>query len=704
MEMIQLAKMVAAEQEKQAIERLLQTIQVSAVGFQAVQPTLFINPFLPTNEQNLGNTNGAPAVQQKKIITIFVGNISEKCTDEFMSQMLEECGKVNSWKRIKGSNGKLQPFGFCEYETPEGGMRALRILHEFQIGEKKLNIKADDKVRAIMVEHWNRRRTSTDKPLFKPTPGKELPVDEEMLRVDEEVRLKILNAIEKDHPELLIIEDGEVSDRESSRKRGKDDGRRRDDRKEASPSLQLQRLRLAQPLILALVKNFANAVIFPIFRSSASTYGKKKENRSRSRSAGSEDSEEAREKKALRKQLKEKEQAYIARLKKWEQRERRMARAYEKEETKEQQRRRDVQKEAKKLRHFLEDYDDEKEDGKYYKGGSLFQRTRDYEREKEQDALDRKREQQEIEELKKQLIAEGKDGELAEEEAKKRHRQQEEEALRKLREDSGSPNPHKPAGAKDGESSDSESGSSSDSDNDDGPDSKKKKADGGWMSSPAVEKTGDEASNMGANTPTPAAPTAPTTAAPTKWKSAISLGGSANTSAATAATSSPSASSTTPRPGLTARLNGVFGMEDEEEAPVRTKLKPFQITNEDRMQLMSAEERKKRTKELLESIPSKKDELFAAKIHWEFVDKAFEARIRAWVDKKIKEYIGEPDKTLVDFVYGKIESKVQPDVLLKDMKLILDHEAETFILKLWRVIVYETELRRLGYMPVGEKK
>lgn len=47
----------------------------------------------------------------------------------------------------------------------------------------------------------------------------------------------------------------------------------------------------------------------------------------------------------------------------------RMARDYEKEESKEQQRRRDVQKEAKKLRHFLEDYDDEKDDVKYYKWG-----------------------------------------------------------------------------------------------------------------------------------------------------------------------------------------------------------------------------------------------------------------------------------------------------------------------------------------------
>jgi hypothetical protein len=63
------------------------------------------------------------------------------------------------------------------------------------------------------------------------------------------------------------------------------------------------------------------------------------------------------------------------------------------------------------------------------------------------DAKDKQREQQEIEELKRQVLAEGKI-ENADEEALKRHRAQEEALLRKMRADSGSPSPHCPLGQK----------------------------------------------------------------------------------------------------------------------------------------------------------------------------------------------------------------------------------------------------------------
>lgn len=65
--------------------------------------------------------------------------------------------------------------------------------------------------------------------------------------------------------------------------------------------------------------------------------------------------------------IREKEAAYAERLRKWEAREKRQAKLYEKDEQREKQRKRDTQKEAKKLKHFLEDYDDERNDPKYYK-------------------------------------------------------------------------------------------------------------------------------------------------------------------------------------------------------------------------------------------------------------------------------------------------------------------------------------------------
>ncbi|VDP97205.1 unnamed protein product [Trichobilharzia regenti] len=37
------------------------------------------------------------------------------------------CGNILSWKRVQGASGKLQAFGFCEYEDPESTMRCVKV-------------------------------------------------------------------------------------------------------------------------------------------------------------------------------------------------------------------------------------------------------------------------------------------------------------------------------------------------------------------------------------------------------------------------------------------------------------------------------------------------------------------------------------------------------------------------------------------------
>lgn len=73
------------------------------------------------------------------------------------------------------------------------------------------------------------------------------------------------------------------------------------------------------------------------------------------------------ERRRLKHEIKQKEESYQKRLQKWEAREHRMAQRYEKEEEAELQQKKSIQREAKKLKQFLEDYDDERDDTKYYK-------------------------------------------------------------------------------------------------------------------------------------------------------------------------------------------------------------------------------------------------------------------------------------------------------------------------------------------------
>ncbi|PIO64053.1 hypothetical protein TELCIR_14331 [Teladorsagia circumcincta] len=97
-----------------------------------------------------------------------------------------------------------------------------------------------------------------------------------------------------------------------------------------------------------------------------------------------------------------------------------------------------------------------------------------------------------------------------------------------------------------------------------------------------------------------------------------------------------------PRPELNSRLNGVFGVDDEEEEGGRNKLRPFEITQEDRMETLTTDEKKRMVKDLINNIPTTKEELFAHTIDWRYVDRPLiEQRVRPWVAKKIMEFLGE---------------------------------------------------------------
>lgn len=112
---------------------------------------------------------------------------------------------------------------------------------------------------------------------------------------------------------------------------------------------------------------------------------------------------------------------------------------------------------------------------------------------------------------------------------------------------------------------------------------------------------------------------------------------------------------------------------------------------------MNSDERKKAVKKLVESIPTDRDELFAYPVDWEQLDIGLmEKRIKPWINKKIIEYIGEEEATLHDFICSKIQQRTKPDKLLEEIKVILDDEAELFVKKMWRLIVYETESKRCG--------
>ncbi|KAK5852787.1 hypothetical protein PBY51_006628 [Eleginops maclovinus] len=451
--------------------------------------------------------------------------------------------------------------------------------------------------------------------------------------------------------------------------------------------------------------------------------------RDREKKRDQEDEEEAYDRRKLERKLRDKEAAYQERLKNWELRERKKARDYAKEAEREDERRREMVKEGKRLKEFLEDYDDDRDDPKYYRGSALQKRLRDREKEMEADERDRKREKEELEEIRQRLLDEGHpnpDAELRrmEEEEEERLRQppiiQEPEPEEERKRHKGSrdhrdrrheqPKPE-PSARPVQSDNEVEEGEEDDFENDeDNPDVKPclKPTMRPITTAPSVSSASGGASP---NTPGDESPcgiiipheNSPPDALPQeenrpKIGLSLKLGSSG----------SPSQPNVIKRKKLP--VDSVFDKFDDEETdeqPRKRKLVPLDYDDDKSLGVDGAgfssikgantEEKRKHIKTLIEKIPTAKPELFSYPLDWSMVDTMLmERRVRPWINKKIIEYIGEEEATLVDFVCTKVMAHSMPQSILDDVAMVLDEEAEVFIVKMWRLLIYETEAKKIG--------
>lgn len=124
--------------------------------------------------------------EKPPVTTVFVGNISDRAPDAMIRQMLQRCGNVLSWKRVQGASGKLQAFGFCEYEDPEATLRCIRLLNEWQIIDKKLVVKVDAKTRTLLDDYKRKKKEKEKGPGQIAKDKKEEDGDKEEGEADDE--------------------------------------------------------------------------------------------------------------------------------------------------------------------------------------------------------------------------------------------------------------------------------------------------------------------------------------------------------------------------------------------------------------------------------------------------------------------------------------------------------------------------------------
>lgn len=761
-------------------------------------------------------------------ITVFVGNITDRASDTLIRQILMKCGLVYTWKRVQGASGKLQAFGFCEYRDPESALRAIHILHDYLLGDKKLLVKVDAKTQT-QIDEWKTEKGEAFKltgvedarnalALLMLEYANELSTAKEILteaskvekeKVKEDIILQAHNRenptvresanIEENLDTLDIEEDQkkaiskeirsfrETQKAQEAEKKKQKEAEKENEKKSSSsrrrhspardvtsssrrstshrrsPARSPRRSRQRSPPRRS--RRSPPPPMLPSRSERERSPRSPARRRERKRSVtplspinmrSYEEGDDAHEKRRIERKIKEKEAAYQERLKSYETRERRKRREQEKYEEREHQKRKDMERDAKRLREFLADYDDERFDSKFYVGAELAKRRHERDVEINADQKDRKKEQEEVEILRKRLREENhpdpdaviQKAIRATEEiwsplippdtpprSKDHHRSKESAPVEKSEK---KVEVEKVEEAKKKE--DSSSSSSSDEDSASEASDNESEEDDAMMVDhvtvtsqdfeKVVEKKAPEApllvslpkddgddktyTNTFKQVDQPS---------PLSEKQMVKMEFSSSSKSSPAAqpqqqqSSSRAVSESRQQPQKRQKLtvSEVFNDddEDEDEAPKKRKLVPLQYTNEETNAVAASsssttetataktaatqEEKRKLQKTLIESIPTDKDNLFDFNIDWSQVDQQLmKQRVRPWISKKIVEYIGEDEPTLVEFICSKILLHSPPEKIHEDISMVLDDEAEVFVMKMWRLLIYEIEARKAG--------
>ena len=96
----------------------------------------------------------------------------------------------------------MQAFGFCEYDNPESTLRCIRLLNGYEIAEKKLLVKVDQKTKELLSEHLKKTRrgdalktkNAKKAAIMRNIPNKKGGVDEE----DDEAKYLNLELVDED--------------------------------------------------------------------------------------------------------------------------------------------------------------------------------------------------------------------------------------------------------------------------------------------------------------------------------------------------------------------------------------------------------------------------------------------------------------------------------------------------------------------------
>ncbi|CAH8384383.1 unnamed protein product [Eruca vesicaria subsp. sativa] len=701
---------------------------------------------------------------EKPQTTIYIGKIAT-VENDFMMTILEFCGHVTSCKRAEDpTTKKPKGFGFYEFESAEGSLRAIRLLTKLTIDGQELLVNVNQATKEYLLKYVEKKienaKKAKESQAVRTGEGPESEREKAVISAAPTVGETGKDGEPKSKENIDIANSAVLTDeeREADKVAKEKIESAIEERVKTNPlppppppppPADASGIELAfkskdgdSNNDIARTDAAANDVQTSGENSRLDTsspdWSKRNDRRSRDRGEKEQEMdryereaerERLRKEREHRRKLEDAERAYQTRLRQWERKEREKdkERQYEKEKEKEKERKR-----KKEIRYEEEeDEDDDDSRRRWHRGAD--ERRRRRQREKEDDLADRLKEEEEVAEAKR----------IAEEE---KLQQQQLDALRLLsgqaaigsepNQTSTIENNNKAALQTVGESvhehhaSDIEQNGSGNEmsmavDNNSGSDAHapSKKLGFGLVGSgkrtsvPSVFYEEDEEEAHKDKKMKPLVPIDYST----EEQEAVAQGGSGNTPPphlALAAEFAKRISSTNPKEETA---------EAEKHRSKRSHDKPSHREREREKDRDRARDRgdghggstkdgkdsgKAKTpdtkklmdaKQLIDTIPKTKEELFSYEINWAMYDKhQLHERMRPWISKKIMEFLGEEEATLVDFIVSNTQQHVKASQMLELLQSILDEEAEMFVLKMWRMLIFEIKRVEAG-VPVKSK-
>ncbi|XP_057774600.1 RNA-binding motif protein 25 isoform X3 [Salvia miltiorrhiza] len=711
--------------------------------------------------------------------TVYVGKISSTVDNDYMLSLLQLCGPVKNWKRPQDPTGTLRGFGFCEFESAEGVLRALRLLNKLRVDGQELMLNVNQTTWKYLeryvekkIEGSRAKESATDgsdkeeaRESSSDT-GKAVKLTEESLKPSSDEQKKDDSEMNKEKPEAasfgLVTDEDKDADRDVSEKltgmieerlknkplpppppppqpqtlidgpgnsnseqpsgskdRESEDGVKNDaedkneDEKtaESKPSSEPDRAETGSPDRSRRHDRSRDRDRDP----------RRERERELERYERERELERAKREKEREYRSREDERRYKVREKEWESRERDKEHWRKKERDREKDRAHD-----RKWEVVDQERDGDDGYGKKRKYKISDEERKRRQREKEEDLADRVREEEEIaeakmraeEEQKKQLEvlksetvpapANGFEKAILPNETSAENQGKAEFELKP------SPGAYEVTGEgilQNG-TSDSSNSASDARQNSNVPTKKLGFGLSGSGKRAAVPSVFNEDEDEDAHKEKKMRPLVPidySTEEQEAIQSSMSEAPSANMAAA--AEFVKRISTVNPKEldvekEKSRRSHERSGHRDrdrheEETNSIREESRRDHFERERSNKTKTPENQKLLdAKQLIDTIPKTKDELFSYEINWAIYDQnVLHERMRPWVSKKITDFLGEEEVTLVDYIVSSTQEHVEAGEMLERLQTILDDEAEMFVLKMWRMLIFEIKKVETGLAP-----